>query len=128
MRIERIASFLSIGAAIAALAVAPVVAAGDEDIPRTASGRPDLTGRYNIANLTPFERDPRFGDKLFMTDEEADAVGWWEGDTLVVETTNFLSVPNVPREGLRVVERFSRQSADEIIYEFTVHDPDYTAP
>ena len=27
-----------------------------------------------------------------------------------------------------MIERFSRQSADELLYEFTVHDPDYTAP
>ncbi len=57
-----------------------------------------------------------------------DSIGWWEGDTLVVETTNFLAGPGVPREGLKVVERFTRQSADELLYEFTVHDPDYTAP
>ena len=36
-----------------------------------------------------------------------DSIGWWEDDTLVVETTNFLFEPGVPREGLRVVERFS---------------------
>ena len=57
-----------------------------------------------------------------------DSIGWWEGDTLVVETTNFLAQPGVPREGLKVVERFTRQNADGLLYEFTVHDPDYTAP
>ena len=57
-----------------------------------------------------------------------DSIGWWEGDTLVVETTNFLDRPGVPREGLKVLERFTRHSADELLYEFTVHDPDYTAP
>ena len=57
-----------------------------------------------------------------------DSIGWWEGDTLVVETTNFLDRPRVPREGLKVIERFTRHSADELLYEFTVHDPDYTAP
>ena len=57
-----------------------------------------------------------------------DSIGWWEGDTLVVETTNFLDRPGVPREGLKVTERFTRHSADALLYEFTVHDPDYTAP
>jgi len=57
-----------------------------------------------------------------------DSIGWWEGDTLVVETTNFLASPRVPREGLKVVERFTRKSRSELLYEFTVLDPDYTAP
>ncbi len=58
-----------------------------------------------------------------------DSIGWWDGDTLVVETTNFLERPGVPREGLKVTERFTRQSgAGDLLYEFTVNDPDYTAP
>ena len=57
-----------------------------------------------------------------------DSIGWWEGDTLVVDTTNFLDKPGVPREGLHVVERFSRIDADWLLYEFTVNDPDYEAP
>ena len=56
-----------------------------------------------------------------------DSIGWWEGDTLVIETTNFLALPNVPKEGLRVVERFSPVSAEGLLYQFTVEDPDYTA-
>ncbi len=305
MRIDRPAPALSLFAASAMLAVVPAAAAGEDDIPRTASGKPDLTGRYNIASSTPFERPLEFGDKLFLSVEEAeemiertraamvsanaasdpersappaggdgspgaagavggynsfwtdrgsgrfaidgrfrtsilvdppngrmpalseagkarranlhpyayentgaawwietgddpydgpetlsvldrclylgaaatparpvlynnlktitqtedhvvilvewmhwakivrlnaehappdvqslggDSIGWWEGDTLVVETTNFLDRPGVPREGLKVTERFSRQSVDGLLYEFTVHDPDYTAP
>ena len=57
-----------------------------------------------------------------------DSIGWWEDDTLVVETTNFLSSPGVPREGLRVVERFSPLDANRLRYRFTVYDPDYVAP
>ena len=52
----------------------PVVAASDDDIPRTASGKPDLTGRYNIASSVPFERPEEFGDQLFLTVEEAEAI------------------------------------------------------
>ena len=53
------------------------------------------------------------------------AVGHWEGDTLVVETTNFNDRTNFRGSGdqLKVVERFSRNSADGIEYEFTVSDP-----
>jgi len=61
-----------------------------------------------------------------------DSIGHWEGDTLVVETTNFN-----PGESLRpyfdnsillspnakVTERFTRVSATQILYEFAVDDP-----
>ena len=57
-----------------------------------------------------------------------DSIGWWEGDTLVVETTNFLQAPGVPREGLRVVERFSPIDGASLLYNFTVHDPNLVAP
>jgi hypothetical protein len=60
-----------------------------------------------------------------------DSVGRWEGDTLVVDTTNFSektrfrgSTPN-----LHVVERFTRTDAKNLLYRFTIEDPDtWTAP
>ena len=305
MRIERAAPAISLFAASALLVAASAVAAGEDDIPRTASGKPDLTGRYNIASSTPFERPSEFGDKLFLTVEEAedlmernraavarsyaasdpersappaggdgspgaagavggynsfwtdrgsarfaidgkfrtsiltdppngrmpalseagkarradlhpyaykntgsawwietgddpydgpetlsvldrclylgaaatparpilynnlktitqtedhvvilvewmhwakvvrlnaehppaayrsmggDSIGWWEGDTLVVETTNFLDSQSDPRDGLKVIERFSRHGDRDLLYGFTVHDTDYAAP
>ena len=57
-----------------------------------------------------------------------DSIGWWEDDTLVVETTNFLQTTTTPREGLRVVERFSPIDDGSLLYNFTVYDSDYTAP
>jgi hypothetical protein len=53
-----------------------------------------------------------------------DSRGRWEGDTLVVETTNF-NGKNPLRdssENMRVIERFTRVSADAIRYEFTIDD------
>ncbi|MDE2762292.1 MAG: hypothetical protein OXQ94_14230 [Gemmatimonadota bacterium] len=56
-----------------------------------------------------------------------DSWGRWEGDTLVVETTNLhpdqtlQGVP--PSEEMRVTERFTRVGEDTINYEFTVDDP-----
>jgi hypothetical protein len=56
-----------------------------------------------------------------------DSRGRWDGDTLVVDTTNFLretaflngkTTPN-----LHLVERFTRVDADTLLYEFTVEDP-----
>ena len=46
----------------------------DKDIPRTASGRPDLSGTYDSATLTPLERPERYGNQLVLSDEEAAAV------------------------------------------------------
>ena len=44
------------------------------EIPRTADGRPDLSGIYDIATLTPLVRPAKFADRLALTDEEAKAV------------------------------------------------------
>jgi hypothetical protein len=60
-----------------------------------------------------------------------DSVGRWEGDTLVVDTTNFSDRPALSgaSRNLRVVERFSRMDADTLRYQFTVEDPTvWTAP
>ena len=59
-----------------------------------------------------------------------DSVGWYEGDTLVIETIN--SHPHqrsyISPTG-RVVERYTRWSDDELYYEFRVEDPTlYTEP
>ena len=60
-----------------------------------------------------------------------DSIGHWEGDTLVVDTTNFSDRPALSgaSRNLHVVERFSRTDADTLLYQFTVEDPTvWTAP
>jgi hypothetical protein len=60
-----------------------------------------------------------------------DSIARWEGDTLVVDTTNFSdktrfrgSTPN-----LHIVERFTRVDAKNLLYRFTIEDPEtWTAP
>ena len=54
-----------------------------------------------------------------------DGRGRWDGDTLVVETTNFngLNPLRGSSENMRVTERFTRVEADTILYQFTVEDP-----
>jgi hypothetical protein len=54
-----------------------------------------------------------------------DSRGHWEGDTLVVETTNFNDKVAFrgASENMKVIERFTRLNDDQIRYEFTVHDP-----
>ncbi|MEE2790317.1 MAG: hypothetical protein VX453_01645 [Acidobacteriota bacterium] len=52
--------------------------------------------------------------------------GHWEGDTLVVETTNFHQLTSLrgSTSNARLIERFTRVDAETIGYEFTVEDPD----
>jgi hypothetical protein len=55
-----------------------------------------------------------------------DAIAWWEGDTLVVQSTQFDArqansmVSLTPNS--KVTERFTRASAKQLLYEFTVED------
>lgn len=60
-----------------------------------------------------------------------DSIGWWDGDTLVVETINFVpgdafkpASPLLVSHKARVTERFTRLSAREILYAYTVEDPE----
>ncbi|MBX9603718.1 MAG: hypothetical protein K2X35_22115 [Bryobacteraceae bacterium] len=60
-----------------------------------------------------------------------DSIGRWEGDTLVVDTTNFTDRSGLfnATRNLHVVERFSRIDAKTLRYQFTVEDPTvWTAP
>jgi hypothetical protein len=61
-----------------------------------------------------------------------DSIGWWEGDTLVVETKSFTPSDRVRTSPLGdylvsprtiVTERFTRISHEELNYRFTVDDP-----
>jgi hypothetical protein len=54
-----------------------------------------------------------------------DPRGHWEGNTLVVDTTNFSDKTNFrgSDENLHLIERFTRTGPDSIMYEFTVDDP-----
>jgi hypothetical protein len=64
-----------------------------------------------------------------------ESIGYWEGDTLVVETVNFNNRTWVDRRGLphseqlRVVERIRRDSDSELVIDIMVEDPiAYTEP
>jgi hypothetical protein len=54
-----------------------------------------------------------------------DSIGHWEGNTLVVDSTNFTGRNPFHGSGdkLHVVERFTRVDVDTILYRFTVEDP-----
>jgi len=60
-----------------------------------------------------------------------DSVGRWEGEALVIETTNFTDRTSFrgASEKMQLVERFTRVEADTLLYEFTVTDPaSFTRP
>jgi hypothetical protein len=55
-----------------------------------------------------------------------DSIGRWDGDTLVVDTTNFTDALSSSARfdgNLHLVERFTRAGPDTLLYEFTVNDP-----
>jgi hypothetical protein len=85
--------------------------------------------RLNAKDHLPAQVRPWMGD----------SIGRWEGDTLVVETTNIHPVQLAQAsilwayrgatEKLKVTERFTRTGPDTIVYKFTMEDPStFTAP
>jgi hypothetical protein len=85
--------------------------------------------------IIPIGGGPRIGSaiKQYM----GDARGRWEGNTLVVETTNFTDQMSIGFNGnglrhsdaMRLTERFTRVSRDTIEWEVTIDDPKtYTKP
>jgi len=92
------------------------------------------------ARIIPMDGRPHLPSSIKMWD--GDPRGHWEGNTLVVDTTNYNSkgwiatsaatgrIKGIPQsEALHVVERFTRVSADTISYEVTIDDAKtYTKP
>ena len=75
------------------------------------------------ARIVPLDDRPALHEGLRQW--RGDSRGHWEGDTLVVETTNFSAETSFrgSGEGLHLVERFRRVDADVLEYSFTVTDP-----
>lgn len=85
-----------------------------------------LVEMIHDVRIIPLDGRPHLGQNLRQW--MGDSRGRWEGDTLVVETTNFSSKTRShgffeAQEHMRLVERFTRVSADVIDYAFTVEDP-----
>ena len=77
----------------------------------------------NLPRIIPTDGWPQLSGRIRQW--AGDSRGRWEGDTLVVETANFNDKAAIQGSSaaLRVVERFTRVSADRILYHFTVDDP-----
>lgn len=75
------------------------------------------------ARLVPTDGRPHVSSNIRLL--VGDSRGRWEGDTLVVETTNFTDKTNFrgTTENMRLIERFTRVGPDTLNYEFTVDDP-----
>ena len=92
------------------------------------------------ARIIPLDGRPRLGEKIRQWDGEPR--GHWEGNTLVVDSTNYndkgeiansaasARVRGIPQsEALHVVERFTPVDANTIQYRVTVDDKNvYTKP
>jgi hypothetical protein len=84
--------------------------------------------RYEMmaeTRIIPLDGRPHLGSTIRQW--MGDSRGHWEGDTLVVETTNYSDKTTfrfpTSNETLKVIERFTRTSDDAIDYTFTVDDP-----
>jgi hypothetical protein len=75
------------------------------------------------ARIVPLDDRPHLRETIRQWN--GDSRGRWEGDTLVVDTTNFSPKSNFmgSAEHLHLVERFTRVGPDAISYEITINDP-----
>jgi hypothetical protein len=82
-----------------------------------------VTEMMHETRVIPLDRRAHVGAGVRMW--TGDARGWWEGETLVVETTNFndKKLFRGATTSLHTIERFTRLNSDTIEYRLTVTDP-----
>jgi hypothetical protein len=82
-----------------------------------------LVEMIHDVRVIPLDGRPHIGYNVRQWN--GDSRGRWEGNTLVVETTNFSDKTNFRGSGgkLHLIERFTRVDAETIDYQFTVDDP-----
>jgi hypothetical protein len=82
-----------------------------------------LTEMIHDARVIPLDGRPHVSSSVQQW--LGDSRGHWEGDTLVVDTTNYKpkSFMAASSEKLHVIERFSRTGPDSLKYEITIDDP-----
>ncbi len=96
-----------------------------------------LHEKIHEARIIPLDKRPHVGENI--RSYLGNSLGHWEGNTLVVETTNFYdNKTGIGRNGgnaiatsdaLRLTERFTRVDPNTIHYEMTIDDPKiYTGP
>jgi hypothetical protein len=82
-----------------------------------------LQEEIHDVRIIPLDGRPHVGPKI--REYMGDSRGHWEGDTLIVDTTNFTDKTNFrgASENVHVIERLRRVDEDTILYQFTVEDP-----
>ena len=82
-----------------------------------------LNEMVHDSRIVPIDTHPHLPPT--MRQWHGDSRGYWEGDTLVVETVNFTDKTSFrgSTDSFRLVERFSRVDDETLNYEFTVIDP-----
>ena len=99
-----------------------------------------LSEMIHNARIIPLDGRPHVAASIRQWD--GDSRGHWEGDTLVIDTTNYNGkgwistsaaggrIKGIPQsQALHVIERFHRADADTILYEVSVDDPEmYSKP
>jgi hypothetical protein len=81
------------------------------------------------ARIIPLKPRGKLSDNVRLWG--GDSQGHWEGDTLVVETSNFNGrnpFQRVGSEKMKLTERFKRLDETTLLYEFTVDDPVWAKP
>ena len=81
-----------------------------------------VTEMMHETRVIPLDRTPHVGEGVRMW--SGDSRGWWDGETLVVETKNFNDKKRFrgASDQLQTVERFTKLDADTIEYRLTVTD------
>lgn len=82
-----------------------------------------LNEMVHDARIVPLDNRPHLPPH--MRQWHGDSRGYWDGDTLVVETINLTDKTSYrgSTESMHLVEQFTRSNADTLSYEFTVTDP-----
>ncbi|HEX4275295.1 MAG TPA: hypothetical protein VHZ74_08080 [Bryobacteraceae bacterium] len=82
-----------------------------------------MTEMIHDTRVIPLDGQPHLPSNVQMWD--GDARGHWDGDTLVVDSTNFKpgAFRNVSTDKLHVVERFTRTSPETLEWVVTIDDP-----
>ena len=103
-----------------------VPGANDNNLLQVVQGQGTVALYHEIDHSTRvIPTDGRPHAPQSIREYQGDSVGHWDGNTLVVDTTNFTSLTAFrgSSEKLHLVERFTRTADDTLIYRFTVEDP-----
>ena len=85
-----------------------------------------MTEMIHDARIVPLSNEKHLDDSIRLW--SGDSRGWWEGETLVVQTKNFNGLRQTfnftgSNKEMILTERFTRLAYDQLEYAFTIDDP-----